>query len=239
MRTTFRVIAAACALLLATPALGASEFDIANSEHDSNGGTNGAKRVTPVDGSGNSLVSGGLKSNIVDAAGDSAVDSTTNAVKTVNVDSTGAVLAGGGGSRVELIATGTHTTTTHTSTITVYDCVRPKWAHSIQFVWAIEALTAGGGGNLTMYAGYVDAQGNTLGALSINTIRAASAPAVGYGGIAVFGPAFTSAAAASGTAATALYGSPFVGPTTRFTRTIATADYTSWTLRYSCYGIGG
>jgi hypothetical protein len=166
-------------------------------------------------------------------------DSTTNAAKTINVDATGTVLVGGSGSRVELLASGTHTTTTHTATVTIYDCVRPAWAHSIQFVWAIEALTAGGGGNLTMYAGYVDAQGNTLGALSINTIRAASAPATGYGGIAVFGPAFTSVAASSGSAATALYGSPFVGPTTRISRTIATADYTSWTMRYSCYGIGG
>lgn len=162
----------------------------------------------------------------------------------VLVDTTGTAIgtsgstAAGAGSRVELLSTGTHTTVTHTSTITIVDIARPAWAHSVQFVWAIEALVPGSGGNLTMYAGYVDAQGNTLGALSINTIRAASAGAAGYGGIAVFGPAFTSVAASSGSAATALYGSPFVGPMMRISRVIATDVYTSWTLRYSCYGIG-
>jgi hypothetical protein len=59
MRKIFGCLSAALALLLATPALGASEFDIANAEHDANGGTNAAKRATLVDSAGTSIVGTG------------------------------------------------------------------------------------------------------------------------------------------------------------------------------------
>jgi hypothetical protein len=132
----------------------------ASLEHNS---TADAKKFLPVDGSGNSLVSGGLKSVIVDTSGDSAVDATANAVKTVDVDNAGTLLVGGRGSRVELLASGTDTTITATTTLfTTTTTPLPAWCHSVIFSAQIATIT-GAPSNFYVYAGGLGANGAIAG----------------------------------------------------------------------------
>lgn len=142
MRNAFLSILAGLLLLGAPGAAAAGSCQSANGcaslEHDA---TANAGKVLIVNDAGTSLVSGGLKSVIVDTSGDSAVDATANAVKFTAVDTAGASLAGGHGARVETIGTATHTAVGTGWQAVVTSGTIPAWAKSVHASCVVTAVT--------------------------------------------------------------------------------------------------
>jgi hypothetical protein len=246
MRTTFRVIAAAFALLLATPALGASEFDIANAEHDANGGTNGAKRTTIVDSTGTSAISAtaGVKANLVDAAGDTLADATANAVKTVVVDSAGAALVGGRGSRVELLASGTSTSLV-TGAVTLTTITLPAWAHSYSCGMIIRDIVGAGLANAYLANVHIDpVSAAEFAGTYTNITNVVASPVANNAFVLDGGPnamLLSSSGTITGNVHSTAHGSTYSAHTRSFRlfRGFSAAPATSLNIHWWCYASGG
>ena len=152
----------------------------------------------------------------------------------------GAATVKGLGSRVELLASGTHTTTTAASTLIV-SCTLPAWAHSLQFNWYVPSagLVWGGAGTVLMNASQrSEISGGQMG--SMLTIATTASPPATQGGFALFGPAAAGThGSVTSTASLYTYTSPIASRTIGFYRTINTAAPTSWNLEYTCHAIGG
>lgn len=244
MRNALLSILAGLLLLGAPGAAAAGSCQSANGcamlEHDA---TANAKKAVLVDAAGTVAISGtaGVKANLVDASGDTAMDATANAVKTVVVDSAGTALVGGRGARVELLYSGTTTTVGTTYLDIVPAFAPPAWVTRVQIMMRVRAITIGPGATWSGNVYLADANGPFTGAAGNKTTYAFGTivtPTVNGGFVASFGPNEPNIAgsliAGASIATYPLPLHPMIGFTSKWT----TAP-TDWTLDWYVYGIGG
>jgi hypothetical protein len=178
-------------------------------------------------------------------------DSTANAAKTINVDAAGTVLVGGSGSRVELLASGTDTTVSATSTLifTTYASAAqsvsalPAWCHSIQFEYRITSMSGGAPANFQIGFSGADPSGNALlvdGWISSTTV-AAPALGGGAGNVTVAGKIVTGVALGniSVTGTGTITYSPILPRNFKLTRFFSSAPTTTLVAPWRLYCIGG
>lgn len=172
-------------------------------------------------------------------------DPTTNAKKVVHVDSTGTVLAGGRGSRVELIASGTSTSAAASAVIVAYTAdTFPSWAHSVQVVMRVSVIT-GSPANLSFTMGGTDNAGNVLGSGNWVVSGTIPSPVVGSYGMYVGGrdapPSVSqiyNAYGVSGSAAAMIMATTILPRNFSISRSFGVTP-TTCTITYQVYAIGG
>lgn len=145
------------------------------------------------------------------------------------------------GSRVELLASGTHTDITATTMpFATFDV--PAWAHSVVCTATVTAQAGAAATNLKGQIFMFDAAANPLTTTAVESGIIASVTAGVSSILMDMGPQ-AMVFGSTGTTTTAIGaivhgGISFCPRRVRFSRVMSTPPGTSWSVRYECYGVG-